>query len=77
MKNFISSLLPFGKILLHIVELFDLFLIYGIHDQPDYEEAYQLIEEGIGSQFDPIIAQEFLKIKDKAAAINERYKYNT
>ena len=39
-----------------------------------YEEAYTIIESGIGTHFDPIIAQEFLNIKEKTAAVNESFK---
>ena len=36
-----------------------------------YDEAFAAIEDGIGSDFDPAITREFLKIKHKAIEINE------
>ncbi len=77
-NNLAGKNIPFGARIMAIADVFDALVSPRVYKSPmSYEEAYQLIEEGIGSQFDPIIAQEFLKIKDKAAAINERYKYNT
>ena len=39
-----------------------------------YDEVFLIMEKNIGTQFDPIIAAEFLKIKDKFISINERFK---
>lgn len=45
-------------------------------DKPrmDYDEVFKIIEDGIGADFDPTIAREFLKIKHKAIEINEGRK---
>ena len=40
----------------------------------DYEEAFRVIEDKAGSDFDPTITREFLKAKRKAIDINERHK---
>lgn len=40
----------------------------------NYDEAFRIIEEGIGNDFDPAIAREFLKVKHKAIEINEKRK---
>ena len=46
-----------------------------VHEILDgYEESFEIIKENSGIHFDPVIAQEFLNIKEKAAAVNESYK---
>ena len=59
-----------------IADVFDALVSPRVYKSPmSYDNAFKLIEQGIGTQFDPEVAKEFLKIKEKAAAINERYKH--
>ena len=74
--NLVGKNIPLSARIMAIADVFDALVSPRVYKSPmTYEEAFKLIEEGIGTQFDPIIAQEFIKIKEKAAAINERYKY--
>ena len=58
-----------------IADVFDALVSPRIYKSPmSYEEAYEIIQEGIGIHFDPIIAKEFLNIKEKTAAVNESFK---
>ncbi len=67
--------IPFSARIMALSDVFDALVSPRVYKSPmSYDEAFQLIEEGIGTQFDPVIAQEFLKIREKASAINERYK---
>ena len=73
--NLAGKQIPFSARIMAIADVFDALVSPRVYKSPmNYEEAFRLIEEGIGTQFDPIVAQEFLKIREKAAAINERYK---
>ena len=67
--------IPLCARIMAIADVFDALVSPRIYKSPmSYEEAYQIIEEGIGIHFDPIIAKEFLNIKEKTAAINESFK---
>ena len=67
--------IPLCARIMAIADVFDALVSPRIYKSPmSYEEAYQIIEEGIGVHFDPIIAREFLNIKEKTAAINESFK---
>ena len=67
--------IPLSARIMAIADVFDALVSPRIYKSPmSYEEAFSLIEENIGIHFDPIIAQEFLNIKEKAAAINESYR---
>ena len=67
--------IPFSARIMALSDVFDALVSHRVYKSPmSYDEAFQLIEEGIGTQFDPVIAQEFLKIREKVSAINERYK---
>ena len=58
-----------------IADVFDALVSPRVYKSPmSYEEAFAIIEEGSGIHFDPIIAEEFLNIKEKAASINESFK---
>ncbi len=73
--NLAGKQIPFSARIMAIADVFDALVSPRVYKSPmSYEEAFSLIEEGIGTQFDPIVAQEFLKIREKATAINERYK---
>ena len=67
--------IPLSARIMAIADVFDALVSPRIYKSPmSYEEAFSLIKENIGIHFDPIIAQEFLNIKEKAAAINESYR---
>lgn len=67
--------IPLCARIMAIADVFDALVSPRIYKSPmSYEEAYQIIEESIGIHFDPIIAKEFLNIKEKAAAVNESFK---
>ncbi len=67
--------IPLSARIMAIADVFDALVSPRIYKSPmSYEEAFKLIEDNIGIHFDPIIAQEFLNIKEKAAAINESYR---
>ena len=58
-----------------LADVFDALVSPRIYKSPmSYEDAFAIIEKGSGIHFDPIIAEEFMNIKEKAAAINESYK---
>ena len=40
------------------------------------EEAFKIIEEGIGTQFDPKVAEIFLEARDEILEIKEIFKDN-
>ena len=73
--NLKGDAIPLSARIMAIADVFDALVSPRIYKSPmSYEDAFSLIEENIGIHFDPIIAQEFLNIKEKAAAINESYR---
>ena len=67
--------IPLSARIMALADVFDALVSPRIYKTSmSYEEAFKLIEENIGIHFDPIIAQEFLNIREKAVAINESYK---
>ncbi|MBR4179793.1 MAG: HD domain-containing protein [Treponema sp.] len=67
--------IPLCARIMAIADVFDALVSPRIYKSPmSYEEAYEIIQEGIGIHFDPIIAKEFLNIKEKTAAVNESFK---
>lgn len=67
--------IPLSARIMALADVFDALVSPRVYKSPmSYEEAFALIEENSGIHFDPIIAQEFLNIKEKAAAINESYR---
>ena len=67
--------IPLCARIMAVADVFDALVSPRVYKSPmTYEEAYTIIESGIGSHFDPIIAQEFLNIKEKTAAVNESFK---
>ena len=73
--NLKGDSIPLSARIMAIADVFDALVSPRIYKSPmSYEEAFNLIQENIGIHFDPIIAQEFLNIKEKAAAINESYR---
>ncbi|MCR4900252.1 MAG: HD domain-containing protein [Treponema sp.] len=67
--------IPLCARIMAIADVFDALVSPRIYKSPmTYEEAYKIIETGIGVHFDPIIAKEFLNIKEKTAAVNESFK---
>ena len=58
-----------------LADVFDALVSPRVYKTPmSYEEAYHIIESGAGTHFDPLIAQDFLSIKEKTSAVNEIFK---
>ena len=67
--------IPLCARIMALADVFDALVSPRVYKSPmSYEEAYSIIESGMGTHFDPIIAQEFLNIKEKTAAVNESFK---
>lgn len=75
--NLSGEKIPLGARIMAIIDSFDS-MVAPKNDKARmaYDEAFEAIENGIGVNFDPTIAREFLKIKHKAMEINERHKEN-
>ena len=75
-KNLKGDEIPLCSRIMAIADVFDALVSPRVYKSPmSYEEAFDIIEKEIGNHFDPIIAQEFLQIKDKAASVNESFKF--
>ena len=73
--NLKGSEIPLCARIMAIADVFDALVSPRVYKSPmTYEEAFKIISEESGIHFDPIIANEFLKIKEKAASINESFK---
>lgn len=69
--------IPLCARIMAVADVFDALVSPRVYKSPmSYEEAYTIIESGIGTHFDPIIAQEFLNIKEKTIAVTESFKQN-
>ncbi|MCR5189709.1 MAG: HD domain-containing protein [Treponema sp.] len=67
--------IPLCARIMALADVFDALVSPRVYKAPmSYEEAFQIIEESKGLHFDPVIAEEFLNIKEKASAINESFK---
>ena len=67
--------IPLCARIMAIADVFDALVSPRVYKSPmTYEEAFKIISEESGIHFDPVIANEFLKIKEKAASINESFK---
>ena len=74
-SNLKGEEIPLCARIMALADVFDALVSPRVYKSPmTYEEAYNIIESGIGTHFDPIIAQEFLNIKEKTAAVNESFK---
>ena len=68
--------IPLCSRIMAIADVFDALVSPRVYKSPmSYDEAFKIIEEGSGVHFDPIIAKEFITIKEKAASINESFKH--
>ncbi len=73
--NLVGQNIPLCARIMSLADVFDALISPRVYKEPfSYEDAFNIIEQGIGSSFDPIIAMEFLKIKDKLIAVNENFK---
>ena len=73
--NLKANAIPLSARIMALSDVFDALVSPRVYKSSmSYDEAFKLIEENIGIHFDPIIAQEFLNIREKAIAINESYK---
>ncbi len=69
--------IPLCARIMALADVFDALVSPRVYKTPmSYEEAYKIIEEGAGTHFDPLIAHEFLSIKEKTSAVNEIFKEN-
>ncbi len=67
--------IPLCARIMAIADVFDALVSPRVYKSPmPYDEVFQLMSTNSGSQFDPIILAEFLKIKSKFIDINERFK---
>jgi len=67
--------IPLCARIMALADVFDALVSPRVYKLPiSYEKSFKIIEEGVGTLFDPVIAREFLSIKEKFAAINESYK---
>ena len=67
--------IPLCARIMAIADVFDALVSPRIYKSPmSYEEAFNIIKEGSSIHFDPVIAEEFLNIKEKASAVNESFK---
>ncbi|MCR4734798.1 MAG: HD domain-containing protein, partial [Treponema sp.] len=68
--------IPLCARIMSLADVFDALISPRVYKEPmTYNEAFDIIEKEIGISFDPIIAGEFLKLKDKLVAINESFKH--
>jgi len=67
--------IPLSARIMAIADVFDALVSSRIYKAPmSYDLAFSIIEKKAGTHFDSTLVKEFLKIKDKAIAINEKYK---
>ncbi|MCR4742957.1 MAG: HD domain-containing protein [Treponema sp.] len=67
--------IPLGARIMALADVFDALVSPRVYKEPmSYETAFAIIESGSGSHFDPAVAGEFLKMQDKAIAVNESFK---
>ena len=70
-----AEAIPLCARIMALADVFDALVSPRVYKSPmTYEEAYSIIESGSGTHFDPIVAKEFLNIKEKTAAVNESFK---
>ena len=75
MRKHKTEEIPLCARIMAIADVFDALVSPRIYKSPmTYDEAYKIIEAGMGIHFDPVIAKEFLNIKEKTAAVNESFK---
>jgi putative two-component system response regulator len=66
--------IPLPGRLMAIIDVFDALINERVYKRAySVEESTQIIKEGIGKHFDPIIATGFLEIIDDIVTINKRY----
>ena len=64
--------IPLSARVMAVSDVFDALVSVRSYKKPfTFEKAMEIIEEGKGSHFDPVIAQVFLDNKDKVRAISE------
>lgn len=70
--------IPLGARIMAIVDVFEALVNYRCYKNPSsYDEAFDIIKKGAGVEFDPVLVEEFLAIKDKIIEENEKYKDNS
>lgn len=66
--------IPLSARIMAIADVFDALVSPRIYKEPmSYEKAFEIIEEGKGQHFDPLVAEVFLENKEIMISINENY----
>ncbi|MDO4538092.1 MAG: HD domain-containing phosphohydrolase [Coriobacteriales bacterium] len=66
--------IPLSARIMAVADVFDALVSKRSYkDGMPLEKAFSIIQEGMGTQFDPLVAQAFLDVKDKARAIAEEH----
>ncbi|MBQ0003610.1 MAG: HD domain-containing protein [Treponema sp.] len=69
--------IPLSARIMAVADVFDALVSPRCYKEPmTYERAFEIIEEGAGKDFDPILVSVFLKCKNSVIQINESYKNN-
>ncbi|MBQ0163094.1 MAG: HD domain-containing protein [Treponema sp.] len=67
--------IPLSARIMAVADVFDALVSPRCYKEPmPYEKAFEIIEEGAGKDFDPILVAEFMKYKASVIKINESYK---
>ncbi|MFN7170130.1 MAG: HD domain-containing phosphohydrolase [Candidatus Omnitrophota bacterium] len=67
--------IPLSARLVSVCDVFDACSLERIYKQAySLEECYRIVEEGKGKQFDPVIVDAFMNIRDKIEGIYQRFK---
>lgn len=67
--------IPLSARIMAIADVFDALVSARVYKEPmSYKEAIQIIGENSGTHFDPVLTEEFLKIRDEFISIYEHYK---
>lgn len=70
--------IPLCARIMAVADVFDALVSPRCYKEPmSYEKAFEIIEDGAGKDFDPILVSEFMKYKASVIKINESYKTNT
>jgi len=74
-KGLKGDKIPLSARIMALSDVFDALVSPRCYKEPmSYDEAFAYIEENAGIHFDPILAAEFVKLKDKVISIDMKYK---
>lgn len=69
-----SNQIPLSARIMALADVFDALVSPRVYKEPmSYEKAFEIIEKGSGTHFDPIIVEVCLKNKDAMIKVNESY----